>query len=283
MMTKLIALVDGSTYSESVCDLAAWAAERIGAGVTAVHVMGHRQGVKQDLSGNIGLGARTQLLEELAELDAAKAKLAQKRGRAILEDAMTRIEHAGIGDVEVRLRSGDLVEAIQELESDADFVLIGKRGEAADYAKLHLGSNFERVARSSSKPIIVAARAFKPISKVMIAFDGKPAALKAVDHAMRDPIFAGLDFQVIMAGTESVEGRRRLDGALAMLRGAGHTAEGDILPGAPDEVIAREIANRGADMLVMGAYGHSRIRGLLLGSTTSELVRSCHVPVLLIR
>ncbi|MBE3639358.1 universal stress protein [Mangrovicoccus algicola] len=282
-MSKMIALVDGSTYSQSVCDLAAWAAARTGAGITVAHVMGHRQGVKQDLSGNIGLGARTQLLDELAELDAAQARLAQKRGRAILEDAQARIAEAGIAEVEVRLRSGDLVEAMQELEAGADYLLIGKRGEAADYAKLHLGSNFERVARSATCPIIVAARAFKPVSKVMIAFDGKPAALKAVDHAMRDPIFAGLDFHVIMAGSESVEGRRRLDGALAMLRGAGHNAEGDILPGSPDEVIAREIGTRGADMLVMGAYGHSRIRGLLLGSTTSELVRACQVPVLLIR
>lgn len=282
-MRRLIALVDGSDYSASVCDLAAWTAERTGSGVTVVHVLGHRQGVKQDLSGNIGLGARTQILEELAELDAAKAKLAQKRGRAILEDAKTRLETAGIKDVEVRLRSGDLVEAAAELEQGADILLIGKRGEAADYAKGHLGSNFERVARSTARPVLVAARAFRPIRKVLIAFDGKAAALKAVDHAMRDPVFAGLAFHVAMAGVASPEARRALEGALAMLKGAGHKAEGAILPGAPEEVIGPEVAAQGADMLMMGAYGHSRIRGLLLGSTTSELVRGCQVPVFLSR
>lgn len=282
-MGKLIALVDGSTYSTSVCDLAAWVANRDPSSITAVHVMGHRQGVKQDLSGNIGLGARSSLLEELAELDAAKAKLAQKRGRAILEDAKARIEGHGIAEVDTKLRSGDLVESIQELDAEADFILIGKRGEAADYAKLHLGSNFERVARSTARSVLVASRAFQPINKVLIAFDGNAAAMKAVDYATRAPMFAGLEFHVVTAGADTVESTRKLEGALAMLRGAGHQASGAILPGPADEVIASQVDAVGADMVITGAYGHSRIRGLLLGSTTSEIVRSCHVPIMLIR
>lgn len=37
------------------------------------------------------------------------------------------------------------------------------------------------------------------------------------------------------------------------------------------------------DLLVMGAYGHSRIRSMLLGSTTTQLLRTCPIPVLLLR
>jgi len=33
----------------------------------------------------------------------------------------------------------------------------------------------------------------------------------------------------------------------------------------------------------MGAYGHSRIRNLVIGSTTTEMLRSCTVPVMLFR
>ena len=43
----------------------------------------------------LDLGARTALLEELAELDAQKARLAHKRGRAILDDAKLRIQRSG--------------------------------------------------------------------------------------------------------------------------------------------------------------------------------------------
>jgi nucleotide-binding universal stress UspA family protein len=48
-------------------------------------------------------------------------------------------------------------------------------------------------------------------------------------------------------------------------------------------VIAREGERDDVDLLVMGAYGHSRMRSFLIGSTTSEIVRSCKRPVLLFR
>jgi len=40
---------------------------------------------------------------------------------------------------------------------------------------------------------------------------------------------------------------------------------------------------RGIGLLVMGAYGHSRIRNLVIGSTTTEMLRICPVPVMLFR
>ena len=187
-MTKLIALVDGSTYSQSVCDHAAWVARGKNASVEVVHVLGRREGVAEtNLSGNIGLGARTALLEELAELDATKAKLAQKRGRAILDDAKARIEAAGVKEVSCKLRNGDLVETLLELEKDADLVIVGKRGEAADFAKLHLGSNLERVVRASKKPVLVTSRAFQPIRE----FDRTELVCRLIDQIPRKRDAAG--------------------------------------------------------------------------------------------
>jgi len=37
------------------------------------------------------------------------------------------------------------------------------------------------------------------------------------------------------------------------------------------------------DFLIMGAYGHSRIRNLVIGSTTAQILRGSHIPVLLFR
>lgn len=51
----------------------------------------------------------------------------------------------------------------------------------------------------------------------------------------------------------------------------------------PDKVIAEIVEGDGMDILIMGAYGHSRIRSLVIGSTTTEMIRSCRVPVLLFR
>lgn len=282
-MTELIALVDGSTYSTSVCDHAAWIAGRIDASITVAHILRPREGVKSDLSGNIGLGARTALLEELAELDAAKSRLGQKRGRAILEDAKARIEADGIDRVETRLRNGDLVETVQEMEANAELVLVGKRGEAADFAKLHLGSNVERVVRASIKPVLVCSRAFQPIKRIMIAFDGGSQSLKAVDHVARSRMFAGLSCHILHVGPDDTAARRKVDGAVALLRGGGFEVSSSILPGSSEEVIPDHIQSENIDLLIMGAYRHSRIRSLIIGSTTTEVMRACQIPFLLFR
>ncbi len=282
--SKIIALVDGSIYSASVCDHAAWAAGRSGASVEVLHVLGRREtGGTQDLSGAIRLGARTALMEELASLDAQRAKLVAHRGRAILEDAQALLTRDGVGQITTRLRHGDLVETVAEVEKDARLILIGKRGEAADFAKGHLGSNLERIVRASHKPILVAARAFKPIARVLIAYDGGPSAIKAVAHVAQDPIYAGLALHLVSVGKPTAEVSAGLKDAQALLKAAGRPAETSLLSGQPEAVLAKLVEDEKYDLLVMGAYGHSRLRGLVIGSTTTEMIRSCKVPVVLVR
>lgn len=280
----LIALVDGSAYSESVCHHAAWLASRLGAKVKIYHVMGRREGAdRQDLSGAIRLGARSRLLEQLSELDAQRAKLAQEHGRAILEDARAIVESDGAIEVETRLRQGDLVDTITAKEDTGDLIVIGKRGEAAAVAMEHVGSNLERIVRGATKPVFVANRAFRPIKKVLVAFDGGASALKAVDYIARSPIFADLSVTLVQVGTANDVAQRALDNAAATLRAGGLEPNTVQKSGEPEAVLAEMTADGGYDCLVMGAYGHSRVRTLLVGSTTTEMIRSCKVPVLLMR
>jgi nucleotide-binding universal stress UspA family protein len=282
-MPTIVTLVDGSLYSRSVCDNAAWIASRTSAAVELMHVLGRRHPTgPTNLSGSISLGARSALLEELATHDEQAAKLAQRRGRAILEDAQTHLAEGGITATS-RLRLGDLLEEVAEREADADMIVIGKRGEAADFAKLHLGSNLERVARTWSKPLFVAARAFRPVKRFLVAFDGGASSLKALDYVARSPLFAELECCILMAGADSVKNHEALNKAGAALKSAGVAAETSLVPGQVDTVIAAAVDAQGIDLLVMGAYGHSRIRNLIIGSTTSEMLRSCKVPVVLFR
>ena len=281
---KIVALVDGSIYAASVCEHAAWISTRTGAPVELLHVLGRREAPdKADLSGAIKLGARSALLEELAELDAQRAKLISARGRAILEDARTILDKAGVTEITTRLRQGDVVETIGEIEKDARVIMIGKRGEAADFAKGHLGSNLERIIRASKKPVFVASRAFKPIEKVLVAYDGGVSAMKAVDHIARSPLFQGLHIHVVTVGAATSEVKKGLEDAKAVLMAASLEAETSVVAGQPETALGKMVDEAGFGMLVMGAYGHSRIRSMIIGSTTTEMIRSCKVPVVLMR
>ena len=284
-MTKIIALVDGYVYSRSVCGHAAWVASRTGAGVELIHVLA-RPGAAQapsNLSGNIALGARTTLLGELSERDAQAAKISQAFGRVVLDEAQTQLRAAGIADVTTRLRIGDIVEEVAAYEADADMVVIGKRGEAADFVKLGLGANLERIVRSSRKPVFVAARAFTPVKRFLIAFDGGVSSRKAVDHVAASPLFAGLSCSLLMAGADTPATRAPLAEAQATLEAAGYDVYAAIVEGPAVLLIASAVEAEDIGLLVMGAYGHSRIRNLIIGSTTAEMIRLCKIPVMLFR
>ncbi|MEF2072511.1 universal stress protein [Consotaella aegiceratis] len=284
-MTKILVCIDGSEYSKSVCDYAAWAAKALSADVLLFHVLGHEaSSAPVNLSGNLDVGERESLLAELAQLDEQNAKLAQKRGRMLLEEATARLKEAGVkGAITIRLRHGDVAETVNETEEFTDLVLVGKRGEGADFAKGHLGSNLERVIRGSDKPVLVTSRAFRPVRKALIAFDGGASVMKAIDYVASQPLLKGVACELVMAGTGSSADRTHMDEALGQLKQAGLDASKVVLPGEPEKVITARIESESIDLLIMGAYGHGRLRSFFIGSTTSEMVRTCKVPVLLFR
>jgi len=56
-----------------------------------------------------------------------------------------------------------------------------------------------------------------------------------------------------------------------------------LLEGEPEKAIARYVQENKINLLMMGAYGHSRIRHLIIGSTTTQILRSSNIPVLVFR
>ena len=259
--------------------------DRLGIPVELVHVLErtHSNQAPANLSGSIGLGARSALMEELAEHDAQNAKLAQKRGRLLLEAARERLLADGVKDVTMKLRNGDFVEAIEEITGDSTVLVIGKRGEGADFASGHLGSNLERAVRTAKRPVFVAARAFKPIHKVLIAYDGGVSADKAVERVTSSPILEKTEVTLLAVCKEGDALSGKAKDAVKRLKASNVTARLVIRPGHAEKVIEEVAAEEKTDLLVMGAYGHSRIRALVIGSTTTAVLRACKIPVLLVR
>lgn len=285
-MDRIITLIDGSAYSGSACDHAAWVSEKTGFGIDLLHVIDHRPGGRSgpvNLSGNLTLGARSELLEKLTKHDEEGARLARERGRVIIEAAKTHLEGKGLTDIQTKLRNGDLLQAVQDVEEEARVIIIGKRGEHADFAKLHLGSNLERVVRSAHRPVLVTSRAFKEPRRATIAFDTGPSVAKAVDHIAMGKLFAGMEIRLLHVGEATAELMAAMEAATGKLRKAGYDAAFETLAGEPDAIFTEKSASGEIEFLVMGAYGHSRLRNLIIGSTTTQMIRSCPVPVLLFR
>lgn len=283
-MSKVLTCIDGSVYGTSVCDHAAWAALRLNATVELLHVLDRvPDAVNPDMSGSIGLGAAEDLLESLTKLDEDRGRLRMERGRAILQEAEKRIRGDGVSDVSDRLRHGGLIDNVHELEAEASVVVLGKRGEHADFATMHLGGSVEQVVRASALPVLVCSRSFKPIQRLAVAFDGGTSARKAIEFLISNPNFNDFECHVVMAGKSDGGSNKHLDWARGMLAdwGGTHTVESRV--GDPVAVLEAYVKEASIDLLIMGAYGHSPIRQFIVGSTTTEMMRGCLIPVLLFR
>lgn len=282
---NILACIDGSVYTDSVTAHAAWASKRLAAPVQLLHIQAPStdSDSTSNLSGAIGLGVKSALLEKLTQLDEARGKLEQQKGKLILDHAKELLATEQVDDVESLHRRGSLVETITELEESAQMIVLGKRGESADFATLHLGSNLERVARAADKPVLVASRSFNAIDRFVIAYDGGPSTLKALHYVINNPLFQGLECHLLKVGTDNDANLRDLAKATAQLEDGGFTVNALLRQGDADAVIAEYVKSAEIDMLLMGAYGHSRIRTLIIGSTTSSMLRSCLIPVLMFR
>lgn len=284
-MKKILLCIDGSDYARPCCGYAAWMSKHTGADVDVLHVSEIWQfetPLIADFGGSLGAQPYLALTSQLQELEAKKASMIKEATERIF------IEH-GIGErVRVHHRTGVLVDCVEEFENrhgPADLVVIGKRGESADMARGHLGSNMERVVRAADIPVLVANRVYNEPNRALIAYDSSPSSRIAISWFLRSPSMKDVPVHVVTVaqpGDEREASERLADaGAMFAAHPAGVTMQ--MLAGAPGDAIEHYVADNGINLLLMGAYGHSAIRRFIIGSTTSELVRRCKVPVILFR
>lgn len=283
-MNQIMACIDGSAQAAAVCDCAAWASQQLDAPLTLLHVLDQQQyPAAGNLSGIIGLGSREYLLEELAALDEKRSKLALEEGRMMLDSARQRVITAGIAQPDVRQRHGDLVETLRDLEADIRLLVIGKQGEDSGNDLQLIGSQLESVIRTLHRPILVTPASFSVPTSVMLAFDGSDTSRKGVEMLASSPLFKGIPIHLVMVGDDNGEHRALLDSARDALVSAGFDVHIALRSGEVEPALHAYQAEHQIGLLVMGAYGHSRIRQFLVGSTTTRMIRSTTTPLLLLR
>lgn len=273
---RVLAALDLSQYTPSVARYAAWSAARLQVPLELVHVCDPR-----------GDWADPVLFDEevqAATTNTLQARSQQGRDTGWLERISQRLsDEFPITPEHCVREGGSLVKALTADEERVGLFVLGKRGEYADIDTDHLGSQLERVVRSVRRPLLVASRQFNTPQRVMVAFDGSATTRKGIEMVASSPLFDGMDVTVLMAGNPGSAAEQQLEWALERLQAGGRKVRGMIKRGAADATILREAETEGADLLVMGAYGHSRIRQLIVGSTTTHVLRTSRVPVLLVR
>jgi nucleotide-binding universal stress UspA family protein len=287
-MKRILLCTDGSVFSHSSYHYGAWFATRFRAKVDVLYVSDARSQAKTEaanLSGSIGVDASDVLLNQLVALEHEKSKLNHQRAKLILQDAEKALTRGGVEAVQVMHKTGFLVDYLPELEPEVDLIILGKRGEAAKFASGHLGANLERIIRASHKPCLVTSRQFQSIERCLLAYDGSQSSQQMLQFLLKSPVFTGLELHIITVAksVEDATASSRIEEAQQQARKGGFEPICCLIEGNPESAIADYINEQNISLLLMGAYGHSRIRHLVIGSTTTQILRSSNIPVLVFR
>lgn len=223
----------------------------------------------------------------------SQAALGWAREEALLRDAVVE---------EITVQGGKVVPALLEAARQAELLVLGRRGRGG-FSSLLLGSVSQQCAGHARCPVVVVpvgSGAPGPVAgRIVVGVDGsetaRAALLWAVDearlrkatidvvHGWHAPYLLGSPYTMIDLPRSDFErdARLMLDRAVSSVAHAGVPAVEAVLvaDGAPRALLD---ASEGADLVVVGSRGRGGFTGLLLGSTSQQVLHHARCPVAVI-
>lgn len=280
MIKSILVTLDGSEHSQTAARYAIWLAERLQATVVGMHVVDvvsieGSGAFLHDVSGSLGF-------EPYLDFSSKMRDALQARGNMLLEQFMATCNERGVR-ADTQLSTGIVANEICEQVRTADVVVLGHRGVNERFSTGLLGGTTESVTRKCPKPVLVSPMEFRPITRPLLAYDGSPRAAAAMHEAAELATALHLPLTVLHVGKDDAAEHRIVDEARRYL--ATHRVETEVVTrsGYANEAILEALNEGKHDLLIVGAYGHSRIIEMVLGSTTEYVLRNATVPVFLCR
>jgi len=197
----------------------------------------------------------------------------------LLPRASERVTAAGL-KVEAVDREGEADIALAELAKGVDAVLVGRRGSAT--GEDALGPTVSSLIRIAERCVIVCGAAPYPMNACAVAYDGGDTSRRALELAAR---FAGVGdgtVHLIHAAQDRAAGLQVVGAAEALLSLQGVQFVTHVETGKPGEVVARVVAQTGADCLFAGAHvPRAGERPSVVVSHAEEILRRTDLPVVI--
>lgn len=283
-MSKIITCVDGSKITYAVADAASWAARKLDKPLCFLHTIEKmQQHGADDYTGAIGLGARSALLNEMTRLDEQRAKVELQLGKELLDSLSKRAQEAGLQRVETLQRHGDIIDTVNQLPEDTRLLVIGRSGQDHDGKFNALGSHIETLLRKAAYPVLVVPAKFHQPNSFMIAYDGREAADKALQKIIDGGLLHGLHCHLISIKNKEINLKEKFDAAQQLLHSKGFKVTGAFIEGDIHQSLLDYQMTNNVDLVVMGAFGHSKLRQFFIGSNTMKMLERSTVPLVVLR
>jgi nucleotide-binding universal stress UspA family protein len=270
-LQDVLVVVDDAASAPRRMGLLAALARRTACRATGLFATGLPNAAYADLSGWV------QLMD---------AYLTARRDQAAKAEGVFRAELARLKlDGDWLLREADLTACIVAQARLHDLVVLGQPDPSAVTA----AARPEEVVLSAGRPVLMVPYAGELIEfgrNVLVAWSGTRESARALHDAMF--LIEGAEKVTVIEVDRAEPGGGTPDltaadvvAALAR-RGIAGTAQVTVSDGTPvADIILSAAADLAADLLVMGAWGHSRLREFVLGGVSRGILQEMTVPVLM--
>lgn len=278
MIKTILVALDGSEHARTARQYALWLGEQLGATVVGLHVVdivSIEGSFFHDISGSLGF-------EPYLDFSSKMREVLYERGQLLLQEFTDEAAKRSVRSDTV-LGMGVVANEIAERARTADLVVIGHRGVNEKFSTGLLGSTAESVTRKCPKPVFVSTAAFRPVTRPLLAYDGSQRAAAAMHAAAEFCISLALPLTVLTVAKDAEAGDKVITDARKYLASYDLASTCAVQTGHAPEQIVAYLNEHAIDLLFIGAYGHSRIIEMVLGSTTEYVLRHTACPVFLNR
>jgi nucleotide-binding universal stress UspA family protein len=204
----------------------------------------------------------------------------------LLNKAQKKFEEEGVRFRTI-YRHGLPDDIIIDEASTADLVVMGHRGLGRSPSMLDMviGSTASSVVRRVNKPVFIAPETYQSLDRILLAYDDSPHANHALQWAadvattLQLPIVVlSVHKQTGEASVNVLKAKEYLSAYPVQVTPVSLTRYGQIA----DDILW-VASDHKCNLIVMGAYGHSPLREMVLGSTTEKVMNETTVPLLLMK
>lgn len=279
-MSYILCCVDGENYSQSTCDYAVLISNNMNLPLRFLHIIEHSSKSKNlNLSGNISLGEKDDMLEEFTNEEALRNKNTIKEGRTLLDSLKQRASKTCKNEISILQIHGDVIETILESQGQTAVLVIG----ITSHQNHKIGNNVKDIIRAINKPVLLVNSKFIEPKKLLIAYNGSNESKKLLNITSVKPIFKDIKRDVVNINEDKTSSAKLLNEAKQIFEKQNIEVSTSVLSGEPRDEILKYFEKNSCDILAMGAFGHSRFKEFIFGSFTSDILSKINKPILLFR
>ena len=280
-MKRVIACIDSSPCINALAEAAVWIAKQTQRELVLLQVLDYYPASYHlgEISGVIGFESNAMLLKELAELEQKQSELAQDYSNNLLKHISELIhEKHDPQPAHIQLKGDFLEQSFQELRSD-DIVVIGRVGERSAERNKPMGSNVENFIRGAKCTVMTVGASFKPPTRFIFAYEYSPTCVDLMKRIAQSDLLRLLQCHLLYVGDHP----EILNEPLQYLKNSGLDVVTEYRYGDVAENILSYQQEHAIQLIVLGAFSHSKIHQFFLGSITTTIFRNSTVPLLVVK